>query len=195
MFLAVPCTVAQSQSENGLLIENGPTHGTGYQDSFGANFNLRYIPITILNDTSVAARIHLKFDDFYQNPKGYEEGIYRVFPLPKEWVVDGMTDDDFDVLWKDFESYMNRPQVSAEIQAGAEFSFVIATLYPLPAEKWWIVPRLLSTGQFNADLEQCDEITGRDERSQESDLTFVLQLSHDRGCSLLYCGYVNYLSQ
>ena len=193
--MVAPSVVAQSQSENSLLIENGPTHGTGYQDSLGANFNLRYIPITIKNDSSVTARIQIQFDSFYENPKGYEEGIYRVFPLPKEWVVDGMTDDDFDVLWEDFESYVNRPQVSAEIQEGGEFSFVIATLYPLPAEKWWIVPRQLSVGHFKQDLKQCDEITGRDERSQESGLPFVLQLSHDSGCSLLYCGYVNYLSQ
>lgn len=45
--------------DSGLKIDNGPSHGASYTGSLGTKYSLRYIPITITNDSTILINIQI----------------------------------------------------------------------------------------------------------------------------------------
>ena len=76
---------------DGLQIVNSIRRGAGYTNSLGAEYNHRYIPITIRNKHAFPVHLELDFSpayDYQPNPEASE--IFRLVPLPKEWALVGV---------------------------------------------------------------------------------------------------------
>ncbi len=184
------------RSSSGLMIEHGGYRGTGYTDSLGANYNLRYSPITITNDNTVPIQVQLEFERDYDYPAGYGDEKFRVFPLPKEWAQDGTTDRMFDRMWEDFENHIDKPFLNETIEPGEQLVFAIGTLYPLPAESWWITPNKLFAHSDGELPPTCDWLVKADQSSipiaTGIELELRLKLDHDQSCKLIPCGRISY---
>lgn len=55
--------------KNGIRIDNGTNRGINYTDSSGTDFNIRYIPIKITNDTIIPINFQINFSKEYDYPQ------------------------------------------------------------------------------------------------------------------------------
>ena len=62
-----PISIDQTDLKSGLSIFNDSNRGVGYTDPLGNQFNLRYIPITISNDTTVAIHVRIDLSNDYES--------------------------------------------------------------------------------------------------------------------------------
>ena len=70
---------------SGLLIHNGQYRGTVYIDSLNNNYNIKYIPITITNDSTISIHLQIAFSKEYDYPIADAGESFKVFPMPKEY--------------------------------------------------------------------------------------------------------------
>ncbi len=178
-------------SKNGLLFEHGGYRGTEYTDSQGTNFNLRYNPILITNDSTIPIHVQIAFAKEYDYPTGYDNKQFKVFPLPIEWAQDGTTDGMFDQMWKEFENVLEKPFLNATLEPSENLVFAIGTLYPLPPEVWWVVPNELFTNSNDEMFPTCDWFMNEDPLSN-SEIALGLKLHLDERCTIIPCGQISY---
>jgi len=74
-------------SQSGLLIENDPNRGVSYTDSLGAKYNVRYIPITITNDSIIPIHLQIAFSKEYDYPIALGAEKFKVFLIPKKQIL------------------------------------------------------------------------------------------------------------
>ena len=93
LIVLIVCSCFQQTSIDGLpiesrlRIENGINRGVSYTDSLGTRYNLRYIPITITNDSTFPIHIQIAFSNEYDYPTAYGDEKFKVFSFPKKTVT------------------------------------------------------------------------------------------------------------
>ena len=179
--------------KSGIQIEHGGYRGTGYTDSLGREYNLRNNPITITNDSSVSMHVQIAFQEEYDYTDDMGDEKFRVIPLPKEWAREGTTDSMFEVMWLTFENHLDRPILSDTIEPGERFVFALGTLYPKPAEPWWVVPNELFAHTDLNTYPDCNWRMEKDPRSN-SEINLGLKLLLGEGCRIIPCGRITYLN-
>ena len=144
--------------KSGLLIENGINRGIGYTDSLGNNYNIRYIPITITNDSTIPIHLHIVFSQDYDYPIEYGETQFKVIPLPKEWALDGVevTDSMVDAL----QNSLNKPSLRYTLEPDEKWVFAIGTVYQPTG--YGVLPNALYVQGDKPSFHECKNHLNRD---------------------------------
>lgn len=179
--------------KSGLVIDNGINRGTGYKDSLGTNYNIRYIPIKIKNDSSLSIKLHINFLKDYTNPFS-NDNYFNIIPMKREWVVDGgeITDNMFVELKKD----INDPQITKTLKPGEEFLFGIGTRYYGGKDYVAPLPQALFVQGDIDSITLCESMIIGDRT--KSNLELGLKLIFNRGekderCAIIPCGRISYI--
>ena len=177
---------------SGLRVDNGINRGITYTDSLGNNYNLRYIPITVTNDTTVTVDLQIIFSEAYPFIKSTDAENFRLIPLPKEWALDGVgvTERMIDEL----SHYIDKPVLNATIEPGASFVMAVGTLYPRPPKSSGVLPKELFAYSARSILPSCDWLV-ETESGTNTKMTLGLKLGFGESCRLVPCGQVTYSRQ
>jgi len=180
--------------KSGLTIENGINRGTGYKDSLGIDYNIRYIPITITNDSTLSVKLDINFSKKYTNPLASSDDDFNIMPMAREWAVDGgeITDNMFVHL----KEVINNPRTNKTLKPGEELLFAIGTRYYRGSGYAAPLPEVLFV-QGDMDSFQFCESLLFGERTK-SNLEFGLKLIFNRGkkdehCAIIPCGQISYI--
>ena len=173
-------------TNGGLLFEKGGKRGSGYIDSLGTDYSLRYIPIFITNDSTIPIHIQIAFLKEYDYSVAYGNVKFKVIPLPKEWAQDGITDNMYDKL----PSYIDKPIINEIIKPGEKVTIGIGTLV--------IKPRDISIN-INAPFAHteagifpaCDWKMNVDPSSGPK-IALGLKLVINEICTIIPCGHISY---
>lgn len=191
-----PKNTEQKKSKSGLLFEHGGYRGSGYTDSLGTNYNFRQNPITITNDTTVPIHIQIAFSKEYDYTKDYDDEQFKVFPLPKEWARERITDSMYNAMHEKLPLYINNPTLNETIEPGEKISLAIGTIYPLPAETWWVVPSELFAYSNGDPPSTCTfpnlDWLMNENLSPNSEIALGLKLHLDERCMIIPCGQISY---
>ena len=186
------------QTDCGLLIENDKNRGVNFTDSLGAKYNLRYIPITITNDSTVSIHIQIAFSSDYDYPTAYGDQKFNVFPFPKEFKPDEVTWDTItyelgksklrDFLNEGFET----PYILNEtLEPGQKFQLSIGSLYPRPPKVCGALPNKLFTHSDKGIFTRCDWLMNKDQYLH-SQIALGLKLNFKETCIIISCGHISY---
>ena len=177
------------KSNTGLRIDNGINRGISYTDSFGNNYNLRYIPIISTNDSTTSIHLQIAFSKEYDYPTAYGDEQFKVIPLPKEWALDGVeiTESMINVL----PQYINQPFFDKTLKPGEKCIMAIGTLYPRPTKGSGILPNTLFTHNKRGDFPACDWFMKKDLPSN-SQIALGLKLNFGESCMIIPCGQISY---
>lgn len=186
------CTPPQSTQANqtwngGLQIENGVNRGVTYTDSLGKTYNVRYIPITLTNESSLSMQIQIAFDGSdYLHDVGSEP--FQVVPLPEAWALDGVeiTDSLLDAIPK----YIRKPFFSKRLTSGEKCLMAIATIYPRPAKFSGVLPSALFASTEQGVLAECDGHL-KEKPSSNSSIALGLKLRLGESCVVIPSGQVS----
>ena len=200
LIVLVGCSGDQQSSNGGLTtdsglfpkairIDNGINRGIGYTDTLGADYNLRYIPITIRNDSTISIHLQIAFSMEYNFPHLDSNDKFKVIPLPKEWALDGVgvTEGMMDEL----PHYIERPVFNATIKPGETCTFSIGTLYPNPPKMTGVLPRTLFTHLNSGMFPTCEWLMKKYPSSQ-SQMALGLKLVYGENCIIIPCGQASY---
>lgn len=176
-------------SKSGLRIDNGINRGTSYTDSLGNYYNLRYIPITITNDSAVPSHLHIAFSKAYAYPIAYGDEQFKVLPLPKEWALDGV--DVTDSMMHDLPKYIDKPLLDVTLQPGEHLVVAIGTLYPRPPKKSGVLPSALFSHTDRGIFSECDWLMNEDPLSAFQ-IALKLKLDFRESCTIIPCGQISY---
>ena len=181
------------ESKSGLLIDNGINRGTGYTDSLGTDYNLRYMPITISNDSTIPIHLQIAFSKEYDYPSAFSDEQFKVIPLPKEWTDTILPTDG---MIAELKNYIDKPSVNKTLEPGAEFVLAIGTQY-LPTGVG-IVPNVLFAQSDSDNFQACDNLMNLD-ISTNPQLALGLKLDiyltrhrYPSACILIPCGQISY---
>ncbi len=175
----------------GLQIENGINRGVNYTDSLGGTYSIRYIPITLTNDTTLSIQLQLNFETAdYLDTNSREP--FNLIPLPERWAMDGV--DITDRLLNEIPKYLQQPSVNKVLKPGEEWLMAIGTVYPRPVRFTGILPHILFTHTTAAVFSECDwdmeEIP-----SSCAPLALGLRLRLGGNCMVVPAGQMTYLEQ
>lgn len=180
-------------SKSGLLFERGLNRGSGYTDSFGIDYSLRYAPITITNDSTIPIHIEIAFSTEYDYPTVYGDKKFKIIPLPKEWAQNGTTDRKFDSMFAKLPNYIAKPLLNNTIKPGEQIAVAIGTLVPEPRN---ISINLnapfanMGVGlYFNCDWQMTQEA------SSNQEIALGLKLDINEICIVIPCGKITYPMQ
>ena len=173
-------------AKSGLLFDKGGKRGSGYIDSLGTDYSLRYIPIFITNDSTIPIHIQIAFLKEYDYSVAYGNVKFKVIPLPKEWAQDGITDNMYDKL----PNYIDKPLINETIKPGENVTIGIGTLV--------IKPRDISIN-INAPFAHtekgvfptCDWQMNVDPSSNPK-IALGLKLVINEICTIIPCGHISY---
>ena len=177
------------RAERGLLINNGINRGTGYTDSLGSKYNLRYIPVIITNDSTIPIRLQLSFSKEYEYSINQFEEIFQVIPLPREWALDGTGVTE--KMNEELSNYIEKPELSQTINPGEDWILGIGTLYPNPPKFSGVLPKVLFTADQTKDFPTCDWEMRKDSLSKDQ-ITLWLRLNFGEYCQVIPCGYISF---
>ncbi|NNE08059.1 MAG: hypothetical protein HKN20_05800 [Gemmatimonadetes bacterium] len=178
---------ADSASNSGLQIHNEINRGVTYIDSLGAGYNLRYIPVTITNDSSAAIHLQLSFSSEYRHPPPDTNETFQLIPLPEEWARGGAGVTDS--MLSEVPNYIAQPAMNATIEPGGELVLGIATLYATGKTRG-ILPRTLFLHQESGMFPTCDWFM-EDEPTSDSTIALGLKLVTGDYCMVIPCGRVS----
>lgn len=180
-----------SEQASGLQIENGINRGVNYTDSIGSTYSIRYIPITITNDTSLAIQLQINFSatDYLDNNS---QESFSVIPLPERWAMDGV--DITDSLLNEIPNYLQQPSVSKVLKPGEEWLMAIGTVYPRPARFSGVLPHILFTHTTETVFSECDWDM-EEHPSSGPPLALGLRLRLGSNCMVVPAGQMTYLEQ
>lgn len=181
-------------AQNELKIESAPRQGMPWTESLGNQRGFGYVRFTITNATTDPIRIQMALSDEFQAASPFEDGRFRIFLVPEEFIaVDHVTDELFHFL----DQEVNTPSVLDK------------TLKP--CEKWEIKIGNMGIGpakcginlqlaQRDQDLDSTCEI--RNNQHLPTDATSVLELQVDFNymykptrvsCITIPCGEISYV--
>ena len=175
----------QRASKSGLLIENRINRGISYTDPQGRDFSIRYIPITITNDTTTTIEIKIAFAKEYHHPQPGSDEKFKLIPLPSEWARDGVgiSEDMMDEL----PIYIENPVLKKSIASGEKVTLAIASIYPRPTQSSGVLPRVLFAQGDNRNYSDCDWRMDK-ERSSTHEIPLRLKTIFGEKCSIIPCG-------
>ena len=175
--------------KNCLLIDNGINRGLNYTDSEGTDYSLRYIPITVTNDSTKQIQLQIAFSKEYSYPNP-DTDEFKLIPLPKKWALEGIgvTDSMMDEL----PNYINRPFMNKTIEPGEKIIFAIGSLYPRPAKTTGVLPRKLFVQMDSINYVDCDLLMEVDEISNQQ-MSLGLKIIFGGRCRIIRCGHFAYL--
>lgn len=176
--------------KSGLLIDNGINRGVSYSDSLGKAYNLRYIPISISNDTSIPIQFQLTFAQSYEYPKSHDEEPFMILPTPTTWVQDGR--DITESMYDELAPYIADPSFSEIIKPGEKLLTGIGTLYPRPPKTTGVLPKTLFVHLGEETFPYCDWHMTR-EVSSQTQLPLGLKIIFGPACRVIPCGHISYL--
>jgi len=192
--MLIVCSCSQQTPKSGLLFNNGINRGISLTDSLGTKYNLRYIPITINNDSTVQIQLQLTFLEEFEYPVIFGDEKFKVIPLPKEWTLDGV--EITESMINEIPKYINKPSINKIIEPNEKFVLSIGTVYPSSPKLCGVLPNLLFTQNDRDNFQSCD-VQMELNRSTNPQLAILLKLvfcvnSDAPGCSLISCGKISY---
>ena len=128
VLLLILCACQANATKSGLKIAYKPTRGQSYTDAQGTSLNLRHIPATITNDSSLSIHIEIAFAEQYNYPPAFDDKQFRIFPMPEIWAMDGI--DITDSILRELPPYMDNPSLSKTLKPGETWYLAFGTLYP-----------------------------------------------------------------
>lgn len=182
------------KSKTGLKIEYKPNRGTGYTDTLGTKYNLRYIPITITNDSTIQIQIQFAFSNEYDYPSAFGDEQYKVFPMPKEWGLDGV--EITDSLINELKNYIDKPFFNKTLEPGEKCVLAIGTRYRPTG--LGIVPNVVFIQSESEIFQACDNLMNNDKSINPQfalGLKLDIYLTQHRSpssCMLIPCGQISY---
>lgn len=189
LFMMMICSCTQHSAQSGLKIDNGINRGISYTDSIGADYNLRYIPITIINDSSIPIRLHINFLKEYNYPQSDKKEKFRLILLPEEWALEGIGVTES--MMTELPNYIDKPLLNNTLEPGEKFLVVIGTLYPRPPKNSGILPNTLFTHNRRDMFTECDWLMQEDPLSSPKN-TLGLKLNFGNRCMVIPCGQISY---
>lgn len=178
--------------KSGLLIENKINRGINYTDPIGADYSIRYIPISITNDSSVSIHVQIAFSKQYNYPAPHSEEQFKLIPLPGEWARDGVGVSDS--MISELPTLIDNPVLAATIAPGEKIVLAIGSIYPLPAKTSGVLPRVLFTQRDTTTFAECDWLLEKD-RSSNQHIPLGLKVIFGDKCRIIPCGQVTYPDQ
>lgn len=191
LFIAIlACSCTPHPAKSGLVIDNGINRGTTYTDTSGAAYNLRYIPVTITNDSTLPIQIDIAFSSEYRHhPDLDTRESFRLLPLPKKWAMDGLGVTD--QMMEELPASIDQPVWHKTLQPGETCLLGIGTLYPRPTESSGILPNALFVLGNGNMFPECDRLDEADP-SPSPDRTLMLSLKYSGKCMVIPCGRIWY---
>ena len=186
------CKWNQSIRPNAITIENQLNRGTNYTDSNGVDFNLRYIPVSITNNSCHTAKLKLNFLKEYQTPDPENKHLFKLNALPEEWAMDGV--DLTASMMDQLSNYLASPTLNKLIQAGETFTLAIASLYPRPVNFSGVLPQALVTNHHSEQHKDCLIVQTYAEPKQ-SNIPLMLKISVGDNCSLIPCRQIKFITE
>jgi hypothetical protein len=188
-------SLQQLAATPGLRIHNGINRGTDYTDSQGTKYNLRYIPITITNESTRPIHFQIAFEKEYDYPRRFRiDEPFNVFPMPEEWGMDGVeiTDEMINELLR----YIDQPSLTKTLEPGEGIVAAIGTRY-LPTGRG-VLPNALFVQSDRDKFQDCDDLMNHEE-SQNPQLALGLKLDiclvqqrDPVGCVLIPSGQLSF---
>ena len=180
----------QEKFKSGLTIKNEINRGTNYTDSLGTDYNIRNIPISITNDSTISILIQIVFSKEYDYPHPNSDEKFQLISLPKEWALDGVgvTESMIDELPK----YIEKPLLNKTIEPGEEFLLSIGSLYPRPAKISGVLPRTLFVQSDTTTFPKCEWLMEKDRPSNQQ-IPLGLKIITGDWCMIIPCGSIAYL--
>ena len=174
--------------KSGLLIDNGINRGISYTDPQGTDYSIRYIPITIANDSTIRIHLQIAFSKEYNYPHP-DNDEFKLIPLPKEWALDGVgvTEGMIDELPK----YIDKPLLNETIEPGEKMILAIGSLYPRPAKTTGVLPRILFSQGDTTAFPECDWLMEED-KSSNHQIPLELKIIFGERCMIIRCGQISY---
>ncbi|MDX1479526.1 MAG: hypothetical protein R3301_17555 [Saprospiraceae bacterium] len=200
------CSGKQHPADNGQPVDhelpplaigivNGVNRGTSYTDASGVEYNLRYIPVTLTNDSIVPVRVRIAFSKEYAYPGTIDPDKFHIIPLPREWALEGsgVTDSMKNAL----QDFIASPSMVTTIAPGDPLLFAIGTLYPRPPKTTGVLPRALFVHTDSTRFSTCDWHMQRDPSSAKlitgSQIPLGLRMVFGEDCAVIPCGHLSYL--
>ena len=205
---SVPSSKVQAEIEKGsteevtpvtgLKLHYKPTRGQSFTDQRGRRFGLRHIPVMITNDSSVAIQIDITFSEKYEFPKTYNDETFHLFPLSKEWGLDGV--EITDSMLMEIPGFIDEPGMSKILVPGEEWTLALASIYPLPIN-YSVFPVAVQSYDYRNIDHECHQLIepGKLEIST-SELNIVIGFTSGsqaspESCSVIPIGRISYPSQ
>ena len=195
-----------SNQHLGLRIENRINRGTGYTDLQGTDYNLRYIPITITNDTSISIHLQIDFSKEYDYPIENSGQKFKVLLLPKVFALDGVpitTDNQtlIDSVQIEFRNYLeyglDTPyKLNKILEPNEKIVIVIGTQYRPRQTVLTPLPNVLFIKDDSASFKGCDNLIGQ-KSTTDSLIALGFKLNFYKGrsienCTIIPCGQISY---
>ncbi len=174
--------------KSGLSIENGMYRGALFTDSLNVVYNIRYMPVTVRNDSSISLSLHLGFSKEYSFPSPNEEHQFFLVPLPAEWAKDGKPITD--KMQEELPLAINKPVSVVRLEPKEEVLFAIGALYER-GETGGLLPKELFTYKDEILSQGCDQY--QDEKFvSSSPFKLGIRASYGANCLIIPCGYLSY---
>lgn len=183
------CSGTAQPTTSGLLIDNGMYRGTVFTDGSGATYNLRYMPITISNDSTVPIQIQLEFSKEYNFPEPYNDKTFGVVPLPEEWGLDGVGITDS--MRRDLSGVIDKPILQKTLKPGEKALIAIGAFYPRPAESSGVRPDEMFAFETLGMLSDCEWEMEADPSLNDRP-ALGLRLRFGNSCRVISCGFVSF---
>ncbi|MBX2875200.1 MAG: hypothetical protein KTR30_23980 [Saprospiraceae bacterium] len=184
-------TDREQNLHDGLQIENGINRGVNYTDSVGGTYSIRYIPITITNDTSLAIQFQINFSatDYLDNNS---QEPFSVIPLPERWAMDGV--EITDSLLNEIPEYQKHAFASKTLKPGETWLMAIGTVYSRPAKITGVLPHVLFAHTTETIFPECDW-NMEEHPSSGAQLLLGLRLRLGGNCMVVPAGQMTYLEK
>ena len=178
------------EAKSGLLIENKINRGINYTDPQGIDYSIRYIPISITNDSTISIEVQITFSKEYNYPYPYNEERFKLIPLPREWAMDDT--DISESMTNEIASYIENPVLNKTIKAGEQIVFAIGSLYPRPTNSTGVLPRRLFA-QGETEIFENSDWSMEKNRSLNQQIPMVIKIIFGEKCTIIPCGHISYL--
>jgi hypothetical protein len=179
----------QSDLYNGIQIENKINRGINYTDPLGMDYSIRYIPITITNESTSKAYLQIAFAKEYNYPEPYIHEKFRLIPLPEEWALDGV--EISDGMMNELPSYIKKPVLNETIAPGEKLIFAIGSIYPRPARTTGVLPRILFVQNGEITFPDCEWYLEKDQTSGQP-IKMGLKVIFGQSCRIIPGGSISY---
>lgn len=176
-------------SKSGLQIKNQINRGINYTDSLGIDYRIRYIPISITNDSTISIHLQLEFSKEYNHPNPESDEKFKLIPLPEEWALDGAIVTDS--MLGNLPKYIQHPNINTTVRSGEEIIIAIASMYPRPAKTTGVLPRILFTQNEITNFTECGRLLRKDRLSNQQ-MPIALKVIIGEWCMVIPCGQYSY---
>ena len=180
----------QTMLKSGLTIKNKINRGINYTDPHGDDYSIRYIPISITNDSTISIHLQMGFSKEYDYPHPDSQEKFRLILLPKEWALDGV--DISESMLDELPKYIEQPLLNKTIEPGEEFILSVGSVYPRPAKTSGVLPRTLFVHSDTTTFPECEWLMKK-ERSSNQQIPVGLKIILGERCMIIPCGSISYL--